>query len=129
MIFILYNGEIMLDKGNTMSAGSYDMFIDQGSDFAIEFQISEDGVFRDLTGFFVRAQIRLSKVSSNVAATFTCYVSDALEGKIEVTLPNSESKKLFAGKYSYDIELYTAGDATVNRIIQGNITVSSEVTR
>jgi hypothetical protein len=119
----------MLVKGNTMSAAIYDMSIDQGSDFAVEFQISEDEVFRDLTVFFVRSQIRASKSASSIAATFTCNVSNALEGKFEVVLLNSESKNLRAGEYFYDIELYTAGDATVNRIIKGTITVSQEVTR
>ena len=34
-----------------------------------------------------------------------------------------------AGRYVYDLEIHTSGDATVKRLIQGSVTINPEVTR
>ena len=41
-----------------MSAARYDLVIDQGSDFAIEFTVAEAGTAKNLTGYSARAQLR-----------------------------------------------------------------------
>ena len=46
-----------------------------------------------------------------------------------MTLSNSVSKDITAGSYVYDLEIFTAGDALVKRIIQGKVRVTQEVTR
>ena len=47
-----------------MSAARYDLVIDQGSDFAIEFTVNESGSAKNLSGYSARAQLRPSKNSS-----------------------------------------------------------------
>lgn len=113
-----------------MSAARYNLVIDQGSDFAVSMVISEDGTVKNLTGFNVRAQMRSSKNSTSVAAAFTCAItSPASSGTISMSLPAATSSSLTAGRYFYDLELYTASDATVTRLIQGDIDLTREVTR
>ena len=36
-----------------MSAARYDLVIDQGSDFAIEFTVDESGTVKNLTGYYL----------------------------------------------------------------------------
>ena len=57
-----------------MSAARYNLVIDQGSDFAINFTVKEDGSAKNLTGYSARAQMRTSKTAPQLAATFTCTI-------------------------------------------------------
>ena len=112
-----------------MSAARYNLVIDQGSDFALDLAISEDGSIKDLTGFSARAQMRSTKSSSTVAATFTCTVPDPTAGTVRIALGNSVSSGLTAGTYVYDLEIFTAGNASVTRLMEGDVTLTQEVTR
>ena len=112
-----------------MSAATYNLTIDQGSDFAVEFQISENGVPRDLTDYFARSQMRKVKTSSDVANTFTCIITTPLEGRIEMSLSNADTATVPAGSYHYDLAVYTVDDASVTRMLQGTVEVTQDVTR
>jgi hypothetical protein len=112
-----------------MSAARYDLVIDQGSDFAVEFTVNESGVVKDLTGYSARAQLRTSKAASDLAATFTCTIPTPSNGKINMTLGNSTSSALTAGRFYYDLEIYTSNDANVSRLLFGEVTLTQEVTR
>ena len=112
-----------------MAAATYNLVIDQGSDFAIDLVVKESGSVKDLTGYSARAQLRNKKDSSTLAANFTCTVTSASEGKIKMELANSVSTGLTAGRYFYDLEIYTSGDALVKRLLQGEVTLNQEVTR
>ena len=112
-----------------MSAGSYNLFIDQGSDYAIQLTVKEQGSAKDLTGYFARAQMRSTKSSAAVTATFTCTITDPSEGIIKVELANSITETILAGLYYYDLELFSENDAIVTRLLEGQVTVTQEVTR
>lgn len=112
-----------------MSAGRYNIIIDQGSDFSVLFTVSEDGSAKNLTGFSARAQMRSTKTATSIAATFTCAITSATEGKLTMSLPASTSAALTAGRYFYDLEIFTSGDATVTRLMQGEVDLTQEVTR
>jgi len=114
-----------------MAAGNYDITVDQGSDFTLEVTIKEDSTnVTDLTGYSARAQIRPTKPSETLTASFTCTVADdPTTGKVEMSLSNAVSKDIPAGSYVYDLEIFTANDAVVKRIIQGKVKVTQEVTR
>ena len=112
-----------------MSAGRYNLFIDQGSDFAIEFTINENDAVKDLTGFSARAQMRPTRASSTLSATFTCTIPTPTNGVIKMELGHATSSALAAGRYFYDLEIFTSGDASVTRVMQGEVDISQEVTR
>ncbi len=113
-----------------MSAARYNLVIDQGSDFAINLTIKELGATKDLTGYSARAQMRSSKTSSTVAASFTCTVlSPVTNGVVKMSLPNGVSSAIAAGRYFYDLEIHTPNNALVRRLIQGEVTLNPEVTR
>ena len=112
-----------------MSAGTYNLTIEQGADFAISLTLTEDGSAKDLSDYSARAQMRSKKSSTTVAATFTCTITDAGEGKVKMAMGNSTTKDLSPGMYFYDLELFTASDANVTRLLEGRAEVTAEVTR
>ena len=126
-----------------MSAATYNLFIDQGSDFAVDLVIKESGSAMDLSNYSGRGQLRSSHTSTDIAGYFKVTVTNSLGGALKVELPNgtwtdssvspaasrSGSKDISAGQYVYDIEIFTNADAVVKRIMQGTATINPEVTR
>tara|TARA_R110000744_G_C19046804_1_gene527356 strand:+ start:69 stop:407 length:339 start_codon:yes stop_codon:yes gene_type:complete len=112
-----------------MSAARYNLVIDQGSDFAVEFALAENGSAKDLTSYSARAQMRTARTSPTAAATFTCSIPTPTNGKINMTLSNATSTAIAAGRYFYDLEIFTAGDSSVTRLLQGEVNLTQEVTR
>jgi len=82
----------------------------------------------NLTGYSVASKFRSTHDSGTVAGTFTCTISDASAGKITMTMTNSTTSAIEEGIYVYDLEI-TSGVGAVTRVLQGNITVTPEVTR
>lgn len=112
-----------------MPAATYNLTVEQGSDFAIQLTLSEDGSAKDLTGYSARAQMRQKKTDASEAATFTCTVTNASEGKVKMALPNATTAALTPGIFFYDLELFTGSDASVTRLLEGQATVVAEVTK
>jgi len=112
-----------------MSAARYDLVIDQGSDFAVEFTVAESGVVKNLTGYSARAQLRPSKGSSTLSASFVCTTPSPTNGKINMSLANGVSAGLTAGRYFYDLEIHTGSNVIVSRLLFGEVTITQEVTR
>ena len=112
-----------------MTAARYDLVIDQGSDFAIEFTVAQSGVAKNLSGYSARAQLRPTKTSPTLSASFTCTITQPTQGKINMILGNAISSGLTAGRYYYDLEIHTSGNATVSRLLYGEVTLTQEVTR
>jgi hypothetical protein len=111
-----------------MSAARYNLIIDQGTDFALEFIVKESGTAKSLSGDTARAQLRPTKDSSTLTETFTCLVEDgSVTGKITAKLSNTETSAIAAGRYYYDLELVDSG--IVTRLLEGTVTVTQEVTR
>ena len=59
-----------------MTAATYDLVIDQGSDFALDLIIKQSGSALNLSNYSGRAQLRTSVLASSVSATFTVSVQD-----------------------------------------------------
>lgn len=110
-------------------AGTHNIQIDQGSDFALDLTVTESGSAKNLTGYSARAQIRSTKSASSVSASFTCSVVNAAAGTLKMELPNATSSALSAGQYFYDLEIFTSGNVIVQRLIEGTVTLNQEVTR
>ena len=112
-----------------MTAAAYNLQIDQGSDFVLDLVIKEDGTAKDLTDYSARAQMRSTKGSSTLPGTFTCTIPNATAGEVKMELLNATSSAISSGKYYYDLELYTANDLLVSRLMGGSIILTPEVTR
>jgi len=117
-----------------MAAATYNITIDQGSDFALALQLQqEDGTADNLTGYLARAQLRQTKSAATITATFTCTIPTPTNGIIAIELGNGITKNIIAsstaGKYFFDVEIYTDSDVIVKRVLQGDALVTQEVTR
>jgi hypothetical protein len=112
-----------------MAAGTYNILVEQGSTFSQSVTVKEDGSPRDLTGYNARAQMRPTRTSSTLTATFTCTISDPTTGLILMELTPATTAAIAEGRYYYDLEIYTNADGIVTRLLQGEVTVSPEVTR
>jgi len=113
-----------------MSAAEYNIIIDQGADFTLPLVIKDNGVPRDLTGYLGRAELRDGlKASSAIIATFVVTIAVPSSGGIVMTLANATSSAMTAQLGYYDLEIYTAGDADVDRLLYGTGLVRQETTR
>ena len=123
-----------------MSAATYNLFIDQGSDFAVDLVIKENGSAMDLTNYSGRGQLRSTHESTTIAAYLKVTKTNPTGGALKVELPNGNwtdsdnnarigSKDVAAGQYVYDIEIFTNAEGVVKRIMMGTATINPEVTR
>jgi hypothetical protein len=129
-----------------MSAGVLNIELEQGATktFSAVYKTA-DGLAIDLTGYSGRGQVRLTTATGTTLASFTVVLVETAdldtEGnpfwQADITLPASAltgaslegprwNNKVTA---SYDIELYTAADADVIRLLNGSAFISPEVTR
>ena len=110
-----------------MSAGKYNIFIEQGSDFSLQLTVQESGSAKNLSGYSVRGQLRSSIDAASASASFTGQVTNPSAGILTVSLPFSTTESLNAGVYNYDIEIFTSG--SVQKLLKGLATVTGEITR
>lgn len=121
-----------------MSAGVYTLALEKGARkvFQVTYKDALDQPI-NLTGYSGRGKIRLRARDTDAVASFTVTVSDPVGGVVSIELASDALDALppRGGTYSdtteaaYDIELYTADDADVIRLLNGVCTISPEVTR
>lgn len=122
-----------------MSAGKYNITIDQGSTFGLQMTVKEDGSAKDLSGYTARAHLRSkaentatpSSTFANGTIAFTCTGAGGAAlggtGTISMDLTAVQTAAITAGSYVYDLEIVSG--TTVTRIIQGRANVTREITR
>ena len=100
------------------------IFIDQGTDvnFIIAVHNEEEEVV-DLTGYTSRAKLRKHWASAN-SVSFTCGIVD---NQITMSMTSGETDLLTPGRYVYDCEIVSSGNA-VTRVVEGICTISPSVT-
>ena len=111
-----------------MSAGTYNFTIEQGTTFSRVLTLQENGSAMNLTGYSVASQMRSTHDSSSIVATFSGSVTNASSVQLTLSLTNSQTSAIDEAIYVYDVEI-TSGAGAVTRILEGNITVTPEVTR
>ena len=111
-----------------MSAGTYNFTIEQGTTFSRVLTLQENSSAMNLTGYSVASQMRSTHDSSTVVATFSGSVTNASSGQLTLSLTNSQTSAIEEAIYVYDVEI-TSGAGAVTRILEGNVTVTPEVTR
>lgn len=109
---------------NIDRAARWDIHIQQGSTFLRTLDFGEDV---DLSSFSFRGQIRRAHADPAVLGELA--VTALSERLVEVRLTPEQSAALPAGRLVYDIEMHTADDAWVARILEGSANVTPEVTR
>lgn len=115
-----------------MTAAIYNATIDQGATFQLEVVYKDDaGTPINLTGYTAALQVRQNYYDTTALLTLTSpsngIVITGATGTIDITMTSAQTGGLDEGFYVYDLEITSGG--TVTRLIQGQFTVSPEVTR
>lgn len=110
--------------------------IDQGADFAMEIHLVEPttNLPKDLGGYNVNAKMKKSYNSDSAdTLSFNAIVADPdTDGVVTLSLTNIQTNALKAGRYVYDVEIFTYdsdNNAIIERILEGRIQVTPSVTR
>lgn len=111
-----------------------ELSIDKGSDITLKLELEDNqGNEKDLTNYTVAGKLKKTyNTPDNEATSFTTEIeSPATGGVVNLTLSNTQTNALKAGRYVYDVEIsFVDSDANtvVERILEGNITVTPSVT-
>jgi hypothetical protein len=115
-----------------MSAGIYNDILDQGATYELVVVYKdENNVPINLTGYNAYMQLR-ENYDSTVADLTLTTVNGGISingplGEITITATATQTTALTSDYYLYDLELVNG--SAVTRLLQGQITVNSEVTR
>ena len=105
------------------------IFIDQGATFSTTLTINDStGSALDLTNYTAIAQIRKSPSSSTATSFTVAFVSPRSSGQITISLTDTQTTALEAGRYNYDV-LITSGSSVKTRVVEGIATVNPAVSR
>lgn len=126
-----------------MSAGRYSFVIEQGSTLSFQLQYKDsDGNPINLSNYGGRMQIRPTLPSSTVYITLSSSLqsdgtglnfsgsngsTDPISGSIGLYISAASSSAFDFDTAVYDLEIYSG--SIVNRILEGQIKLSKEVTR
>jgi|TARA_R100000030_G_C3209978_1_gene113092 hypothetical protein len=112
-----------------MAAGTYNFTLEQGSTFSRQITVQENSTALNLTGYTARMQMRSTHDSSTIALTYTSTIaSPASNGKINLSATATQTAAIEEGIYVYDLEIESSG-GEVTRLMEGQVTVTPEVTR
>jgi len=111
-----------------MAAGNYNFTIEQGATFDRTVTVQENGAAMDLTNHTPRMQVRATHDSSTIVLTVTCSISNGVGGVIRLQASATTTAAIEEGIYVYDLEIESLS-GVVTRLMQGNVTVTPEVTR
>lgn len=110
-----------------MPALSYNLFVEQGSDFEEEFEIrNEDGLYLNLDAFEVKAQARQS-YASKIKYDLTL-VKTPVFGRFLLRIPAAVTISMKYPRYVYDIEVVLPEGNKTLRIVEGNLFLSRGIT-
>ena len=111
-------------------AAYVELFMDQGATFNNVINLSDDltNANINISGYIVRSQMRRSYYSVNATANIICTITNAADGEITMSLSANTTANIKSGRYLFDLETVDTNN-TVNRVLEGIITVTPEVTR
>lgn len=112
-----------------MAAGKYNMLVQQGATYSQTITLKDNfGVAVNITGCTAAAQIRQQYSDPTPAAQFTCVIPVGTDGVIRISLTPAQTAAITFDRGVYDLEL-TYPSGVKDRILQGNVVISKEVTR
>lgn len=116
-----------------MTAGQYNITIEQGATFRLRLTLTDGTEPTPLTGYIARMQIRQKVQSTEVIYALTTenggITITALAGQLDLYISDEDTSGFTFRSAVYDLELEDVGSGEVVRVIQGAIILSPEVTR
>lgn len=113
----------------TMEYSYVELTIDQGATFTKARTLrNEDQTPKNLAGYTFLSQIRKSFYSTNPTANIAVTVTDAANGKIELSMDAANTAIIKAGRYVYDLKMTTNEGVTI-REMEGVVTITPQVSK
>lgn len=111
-------------------ASYVELFLDQGTTFNNIITLTDDitNANINISGYTVKSQMRRSYYSTNATAEIVCTLTNPGNGQITMSLPANTTANIKSGRYLFDVDT-TDPYGTVNRVLEGIITVTPRVTR
>lgn len=114
-------------------AGSFDFTIEQGATFHLAMTWKIDDVPVNLTNWTARLQARVDVEDTETILSLTTDAGGGITlggalGTITLDRNATQTALLQAGQFVYDLELISSV-SSVTRLLQGQLTISAEVTR
>ena len=112
-----------------MTAATYNITIEQGATFNRLLTLkNREGVVIDLsTVAYVRSSIR-PRAQTSEKWDFVVTITDAINGKIKWDMPALTTETIYKSSGVYDLEIEW-DDGRVERLLQGDVIVSMNITR
>lgn len=102
---------------------TYNLFVEQGSDFEEEFEIrNEDGLYLNLDTFQLKAQARQSPTSKTKYGL--TIVKTPVFGRFLLRVPASVSNTMKWPRFVYDIEVFSPEQNKTLRLVEGQLFLS-----
>ena len=101
-----------------------------GTDFAQTYVLedSQSNSIKDLTGYSACAQMKRYESSQKTEDFTIAFANDRTSGRITISLNDTETGALKAGKYFYDLLLNSPTGLT-ERVVEGTVLVKKSITR
>ena len=110
-------------------AQTLNLFLDQGTTFSANITVNDSsGTVRDISDYTARSQFRRSYLSAN-SNSFTATIETGTDGNVRLQMSAADSSNVVAARYLYDVEIVSNTTSAVERIIEGIVVVTPEVTR
>lgn len=113
-----------------MTAGAYNITIEQGATYSQTFtwKVNKNAV--DLTGYSARMKFKPTKKAIEIITLTSPSggITVNSSGQIAVTMSATTTNSLVDGTYLYDLELESSG-GVVTRLLRGEVTVIPNITR
>lgn len=104
--------------------------VDQGADFEATIKLySSNTEPLNLSGYGFSGQIRRSYESQSTSAVFTITSANPSGGELTLSLADTTTALLRAGRYVYDIIITNTSSGVRTRAAEGIVTVMPGVTR
>lgn len=111
-------------------AAYVELYVDQGTNFNNIITLMDDvtNLLLNTSGYTVRSQMRRSYYSVNASANITCTITAPSNGEITMSMSPEVTANIKAGRYLFDLETIDTFNV-VNRVLEGIITVTPQITR
>ena len=103
--------------------------VDQGADYSASIDVADsDGDNIDLSGYTASGQIRKTYSSSTAVDFAVSIANPASAGILNISLSNTQTNAMKAGRYVYDIEITNSGGVKT-RVLEGQLEITPGVTQ
>ena len=105
-----------------------ELTLNQGTTFSADITLSnDDGSAINVANAIFTCQIRKSYYSANATANLNVTKANSANGDISLSLDSANTANIKAGRYLYDLKMQQSN--TVNRVLEGIITVTPQISK